>query len=97
MNLQQFSAKKCFTSAGHLVEDGKEFNFFGGKSAHSISELALLLKSLPDSIYSYHVNNGRNDFAVWIRDVFNNDPLAASVGNAKDKAMLITILEGKNV
>ncbi len=62
-----------------LTDSKKYFYLRTGKSLRSIAELSKSLDSIPDDVFNFHVNSERNDFASWIKDVFNESSLAAAM------------------
>lgn len=64
-----------------------------GRKIKDIDELKEVLKKLDDSVFSFHVNENKNDFANWIRDVFNYHGLAERIRHASKEDM-IKILSG---
>ncbi len=54
----------------------QHFMLCNGTSVKSINELALLMDKLSDEEFSFHVNDNKNDFSNWIRDVFDQSNLA---------------------
>lgn len=72
----------------------KRFFLCDGSSLGSIESLALRLDSMPDGHFRFHVNDSRNDFASWIRDVFEDHELAAEISGVRDrKDFQITLLK----
>jgi hypothetical protein len=66
----------------------KPENYFvlgNGGVIKSIKELAETLEYLSDDEFRYHVNDSKNDFANWIRDVFGEKDLADRLFATKDK------------
>ncbi len=53
---------------------------------HDIAELAGALETMSDNIYAYHANDGKNDFATWIRDVVGDQALVAVLARAANRA-----------
>ena len=53
-------------------EVGEEFYFklVDGKMLKSVPELLEALKNMDDWVYQHHVNQERNDFVNWLRDIF---------------------------
>jgi hypothetical protein len=72
----------------------KYFWVVDGTVIRSIKELAQAVDSMDYNIYQHHVNNGRNDFAQWIEDVFKLTSLGRELrqSNNKDRTV-ITILK----
>lgn len=67
---------------GARVIDKKEEYFYAidGKVIKSIADLHLALKLMDEKHFYFHVNEERNDFANWIRDVLKEEGLATKVG-----------------
>lgn len=71
---------------------GREFIFSNGKKIDSIEELAYYLKfALPESV-DKHMHQDNNDFALWIKHVFNFDELADELAKEKDQFELSNVL-----
>lgn len=51
----------------------------------SAKQLADELDHIDDSAYYYHTPAGRNDFAQWVQDVFNDNALAEKLRQARGK------------
>lgn len=47
-----------------------------GKTLSKLGDLHKALKTMTDSVYEYHVNDNRNDFYNWVKDVFQDHKLA---------------------
>jgi hypothetical protein len=67
------------------ISPDKYFVLCNGKPIRSIEELALMLDKINDKEFSFHVNEQKNDFSSWIRDVFGKKDLADSLLSLKDK------------
>lgn len=57
----------------------------GGRHLKSIQELAGALEVMNDDVFSYHVNDMKNDFATWINDIFNENALANELRKTKNR------------
>ncbi len=74
--------------------EGKEFRLANGDIIRSISELIDKLEQMNDEIFFQHVrednNSGvRNDFAVWLRDVFGMEDSFQELNKAKDRTAFL--------
>ena len=79
-----------------LVIEIKPEQYFllrNGRLIRSISELADTLKTIDNETFTHHVNDGRNDFSTWIRDVFNDSVIADRISGLKDRGDIIRELE----
>jgi hypothetical protein len=76
------------------VKSGKEFYLQSGSKIGSIHELSMMLDTISDNDYKFHVNLEKNDFANWIRDVFHETELAEKISAVTDrKDFQITLLK----
>jgi hypothetical protein len=68
------------------VEKPEEaFWFCNGTVARNIYELLAGIEGLRNADFAYHVNEGKNDFANWIRGVLKYPELADALARSKDK------------
>ena len=51
----------------------------------NLRELSTALRTMKDSTYWHHVNNTRNDFATWVRDILGNYTLAEELENCTNR------------
>jgi hypothetical protein len=47
-----------------------------GRILKDLKELADALHDMSNDVFRHHVNEFRNDFSSWVRDVFNDQELA---------------------
>jgi len=80
-------AKKKAKKADILKKVPKQYCFIvvDGKNVESLPQLALMLDDITDEIFYHHVNDARNDFASWIRDVIGDIELADKLMGIKSK------------
>lgn len=89
-NVKVKSLKKSKTEMG----PDKYFVLCSGGVLKDIKELAYCLDQITDEEFSFHVNQDRNDFHNWIKDVFGETTLADEVANILDKKdMQIVVLK----
>lgn len=65
-----------------------------GRKLKNLNELVLALQDMSENIFSHHVNENKNDFANWIRDVIKEQELANAVIEKRTKKELLTALRG---
>ncbi|MBU2561078.1 MAG: hypothetical protein KKD17_02190 [Nanoarchaeota archaeon] len=63
----------------------KYFVLRSGTPIKSIEELALMLDRISDDDFRYHVNEDKNDFSNWIKNVFGRTDLADMLDPVKDR------------
>lgn len=56
-----------------------------GRKLKNILELADALETMSEEIFRHHVNEARNDFSNWVKDVFYDHSLAEDIAMAKNK------------
>ncbi len=69
----------------HQPEAEKWFVLSSGKEIKNIRELAHDLGDMEDFVFGHHVNEHRNDFVNWVKDVFEEMELAEKLSQHKDK------------
>ncbi|HER24522.1 MAG TPA: hypothetical protein ENO17_05710 [Candidatus Atribacteria bacterium] len=71
-------------------------NYFylnNGKKLKNIAELMENLQYMDQGLFSFHVNEQHNDFAIWIRDVFGEKELARRISKARYPANMLKSIE----
>lgn len=63
----------------------KHFVVSDGRKLKNVKELIEALETMSDDIFSYHVNEAKNDFASWLRDVFSYEHIAKEIQSAKHR------------
>jgi hypothetical protein len=69
-----------------------------GGALKNIKELASALETMDEGVFVHHVNSDRNDFANWIKDIFQDEELALrlhGVSNAKECVDIIHVRLGE--
>lgn len=78
---QKVAKKKLF----HGVPDHHAFYVHGGKKLRSVYELIDALELMNDDSFKHHVQATNNDFANWVRDVFQEKGLASHLEKVRSK------------
>ena len=79
-----------------MSESLKEKCYFflnNGETLKDIKELHKSLTKMDDSVFNHHVNQERNDFSNWIRNVHKNESLAEKILSMKSKEELKNCLK----
>lgn len=58
------------------MEPTEYFYLKSGKALKDIEELCVVLETLSEEEFLFHVNTTKNDFANWIRDIFKEEELS---------------------
>ena len=69
--------KKCKPCLAFVLSDGKQLRSL----VHLIDEL----ENMPDDVFNHHVNEFKNDFSSWIRNVFKDEVLADELQLVNDR------------
>jgi len=76
--------------------DGDDiFLLANNKKVSSIKELYVLLQKLDDKIFYAHVNEEKNDFYNWVRDVYQDKKLADDLLWCTNKESMIFCLKSR--
>ena len=79
------SRKSREKGKGQRIGPEHYFSLCTGGLIKDIKGLAFTIEYLSDGEFRYHVNEERNDFSSWIRDVFGEDKLAEGLSKTKDR------------
>ncbi len=63
----------------------KTFWSHDGREFKNLQELALGLISMDNETYMYHVNNNKNDFAHWVKEVIGDQEMARELEQAMSR------------
>lgn len=74
------------------VQEGKEFYCKDGRIFKKLEDLAEALKNMDKDIFEHHVNQERNDFAIWIKDAIGDVVLAHRIKNIKKQKNMMKII-----
>lgn len=69
------------------------FRLADGRVLKSIPELSDALNDMEDWVFEHHVNDDRNDFSNWIKDVYQDKKLASSLSRCKKKVSMAKSLD----
>lgn len=75
------------------LQPSQYFRLADGRMVTSLQELQGLLKVMDDNLFYKHVTPERNDFALWVADVFNDTKLADKIAHVRTKYDLARLLE----
>jgi hypothetical protein len=56
-----------------------------GCVSRNLQQLAECLSHISDDSYNHHVTPAKNDFSIWIRDVFGDDKLANDLARCANR------------
>lgn len=68
------------------------FSLCTGVMLKNIQELEFALQYMSDEELKNHVNNKKNDFSAWIKDVFGEDALASELSKAMSRKDMQLVL-----
>ena len=68
------------------VPEQKRFWCHDGKLLNNMAELEMALKQMIDETFRYHVNQNKNDFSTWVRDVIGDEELAGDLQDSSTHA-----------
>jgi len=75
-----------------ICSEDKVFVLSNHKRLNSIMDLLGYLPGMPEEIFNHHTKQGRNDFANWIKGVFEEKELAKLVEKCDNTETLISTL-----
>jgi hypothetical protein len=86
--------KKRF-KALHFAAHTPTHHYFvlsNGAKIRSLQELSEVMHSMDDTVFSSHVNQSKNDFATWVKDVMSLSDLSEQMRRVTSKEQLIDVI-----
>ncbi len=71
------------------------FKVHDGSTISSIAGLQKALIHMDDIAFAHHVNENKNDFASWVKDVFKDEALANQAAKRKTKLSIASLLANR--
>jgi hypothetical protein len=63
-----------------------------GRVLKDVIELADTLENINNDIFYHHVNNEKNDFSNWIKDIFENKELSEEIFTIREPRQMQVII-----
>lgn len=67
------------------VPNENVFRCCDGRIMTNMLELGVALDNMSDDIFAYHVNQSKNDFTNWVRDIIKDEKLASDLLKATSR------------
>ena len=77
--------------------DSRIFYVINGMTLRSLYELKDALASMSDDTYAHHVNDERNDFSSWVKEVHNDEELANALLNTTNRKDALDMVNSRLV
>jgi hypothetical protein len=91
VNILAKSKKKSEKQTKHTPLNAKPEHYFvlvTGVPLKNLKELANSLENMNDWVFNHHVNDARNDFSNWIKDILGEHELAEEIKMMKNMRMM---------
>lgn len=75
------------------VPDEKAFGCHDGRAFRSLKDLKEAIDFMAEETYAYHSNQGKKDFANWVRDVIGDEQLASELNKATSREQAARFLD----
>ncbi len=69
------------------------FEVSGGEILSDLADLYYSLREMDNEKFTHHVNEGKNDFADWVEEVFRERELANKMRQVSAKDEMVACLE----
>lgn len=84
---------KAIQSPEESIDPAHFFILKNGRSIKNLHELVKALKTIDEDTFRHHVNDHKNDFANWLKDILKKEELADEIRAKKAKNELLKILD----
>ena len=75
------------------VQNEKSLWINNGPVVHNLYEFVGAIRSINDDTFRYHVNETKDDFGLWIKEVITDSNLAEEISKIKDKEKFARAIE----
>ena len=85
-------------SASYILADvhpDHHFQVKDGRRIKNLHELVDILKNMDDETFRHHVNDEKNDFRSWIRDIIRDDELVLNLAKSKTREGMIHSVQSR--
>ncbi len=79
--------------SGLVTDAAHYFYAHNGMIIKNLTELQLALEKMDDGTFNYHVNEAKNDFSNWIREVMKDLAAAALIGKSKTRSQAVNAIK----
>ncbi|MDY6833989.1 MAG: DUF5752 family protein [Chloroflexota bacterium] len=81
------ATKKVASKPVQIQDVPTEYIFFcqDGKTMKNLNELASSFRDMSDETFYYHVNDERNDFSNWVKDIIGDTTLSSQLAKVSSK------------
>ncbi len=89
------STSKKTKKKPNLLANAPEEHYFyvcDGSVIKSLVDLAFSLDSMPDGVFYFHVNDQKNDFATWVKEILKEEDLSDRMLGILNKTELQAML-----
>ncbi len=73
------AARRAIKQSPAIARDEHAFWTTNGVVLKSLDELAMAFGSMDDSVFFYHANEAKNDFATWVEHVLHDATCATAL------------------
>jgi hypothetical protein len=79
---------------GYLADVPQEYVFWccDGRILKNLRELCDALGAMSDDTFAYHVNEAKNDFHNWVKDIIKDDALASDLLKAPSTSTAVRVV-----
>ena len=70
---------------GKSAPEQYHFIVKGGKKLKDIEDLVNALHNMSDDVFKHHVNQYKNDFSTWLKDIFDEHQLSEEIRHIRNK------------
>lgn len=81
--------------SSEIIKSEEYFRLSNGRIIKNMYELLNALESMNDDTFNFHVNENKNDFGNWIRDIFKDEKLSKSIFESKTREDIMKAIENR--
>ena len=70
----------------------KRFWCYDGRVLRNLTELKSAFETMSDDVFHYHVNEYKNDFSKWVKDVIGDNKLSKDLQKSYNQAQAAIVV-----